>query len=650
MRYVFGFIVVYRTLCFASKLFNPPLYLSASTTGLKDVSQYFNWSSLKPLENLAWQPCYTDHQQNSTNSSIQQRFECARLVLPLDWQNISDQHRITLALIRLPSPVPSTDPRYGGSLLVNSGGSGSSGIDFLLEAGPYLQERLSLATNQTEATPLLYDLIAYDPRGVPRSTPNAHCFTGDRAAKVWDDQVWVAQGFSPANVSAGLSIAASSALGYMCEQGEFAGFDDGTNIRQYMSATYIARDMLEVIRKLENNTSSTEPASESDIQLLVNQQHLLSASTAVGRTEKPKLNYLGFSSGTFIGNVFASLYPEHVGKMILDGNVDPDDWLRPWLGTMLDDTEEIWHVLFTECAKSSNCALKEAAEDSATLIRARVNVLLEYIRHNPIWTVIDSEPQLITRADLVRGLWAALFAPYELFSPMAANLATLLSALNSTAGRMAPGIRPVLLPYSIPFYSSTSQSLCDDTSTSSTFESWKYNDDIRAATHCGDRASLANTTRIEVEIYLALLQKKDPWIGLLMAEPNVRCLGWPESLRPKWRYTGPFGFELDSLKRAPSSSQVNHRDKRAFSGEILFVNNRFDPASPLHNALNMAKRYPHSKILEVNSSGHCALAGPSSCAWSVVREFLRKSDGPRDHGWDEPKKLVCGVDQGIFSP
>ncbi|TEY82587.1 hypothetical protein BOTCAL_0028g00080 [Botryotinia calthae] len=69
------------------------------------------------LAELSFCPCYRS-------------FECACLEVPLDWNNSSTDSRcVAVALIKLPSDVHASGPRYGGSVIINPGGPGGSGIN-----------------------------------------------------------------------------------------------------------------------------------------------------------------------------------------------------------------------------------------------------------------------------------------------------------------------------------------------------------------------------------------------------------------------------------------------------------------------------------------------------------------------------------------
>src|SRR5829696_3199073 len=89
-------------------------------------------------------------------------FQCATAVVPLDHDKPKGK-QITLALARLPASDPS---RKIGSLFLNPGGPGGSGVDFLFGAGPFLY------SDEVRAR---FDLVGFDPRGIIRSTP-LRCF------------------------------------------------------------------------------------------------------------------------------------------------------------------------------------------------------------------------------------------------------------------------------------------------------------------------------------------------------------------------------------------------------------------------------------------------------------------------------------------
>ena len=85
-------------------------------------------------------------------------FQCATAVVPLDYDKPKGR-QIILALARLPASDPG---RKIGSLFLNPGGPGGSGVDFLFGAGPFLY------SDEVRAR---FDLVGFDPRGIIRSTP-----------------------------------------------------------------------------------------------------------------------------------------------------------------------------------------------------------------------------------------------------------------------------------------------------------------------------------------------------------------------------------------------------------------------------------------------------------------------------------------------
>jgi hypothetical protein len=106
-----------------------------------DVS--FDWSSITPSKGLVYQDCYSYKLQfheadNYGPRKLDGRYQCARLLVPLDWQNTSNPNEVAIALIKRPAKVlsggqngfrsgadaRSLSVRYGGAVIVNPGGPG----------------------------------------------------------------------------------------------------------------------------------------------------------------------------------------------------------------------------------------------------------------------------------------------------------------------------------------------------------------------------------------------------------------------------------------------------------------------------------------------------------------------------------------------
>jgi pimeloyl-ACP methyl ester carboxylesterase len=194
-------------------------------------------------------------------------FECGTVQVPLDYDSPNGT-TISLALVRLPA----SDPAHRiGSLFLNPGGPGGSGVDYTVFAGP------SLYTPEVRAK---FDLVGFDPRGTNRSTA-LRCFGTD---KQWAP--YFTPFAFPSNASEEQTwITADLYLDSNCAQ-------RGGRIADHMATADVARD-LDVLRQ------------------------------AVGDA---KLNYAGVSYGTFLGQTYANMFPNNIRAMIIDGVLDPIAW------------------------------------------------------------------------------------------------------------------------------------------------------------------------------------------------------------------------------------------------------------------------------------------------------------------------------------
>ena len=188
--------------------------------------------------------------------------QCASLQVPLNYADPGGR-KITLALSMLPATAPRA--KQQGVMLVNPGGPGGSGRSLALEVGQGLSPQVAST----------YDIVGFDPRGVGASSPSLSCepnfFSGVRPDYI------------PANASAEqvlINRAKDYAAG--CEQryGWFLPYETTQNS---------ARD-LDQIRQ------------------------------AFGVQQ---VTYYAFSYGTYLGQVFGTMFPSHVRRMVLDSTVDP---------------------------------------------------------------------------------------------------------------------------------------------------------------------------------------------------------------------------------------------------------------------------------------------------------------------------------------
>jgi autophagy-related protein 17 len=289
-------MVAFSLLAEAASAFLLPRQTSDST---------FAWATITPSEDLQYHDCYGT-------------YKCARLQVPLDWSQTNSSTQAAIAILTLPATVPENDPSFGGTILINPGGPGNSGVEFLLA----MSNRLRAIFDGEKH----FELLAFDPRGVAMSTPGADCYH-ERFNRVADTLQNMDAAMPPVALSdLGLQLRYSAAEGLSQLCAETA---PGTHsIFSHMSTASVARDMLEIIDRVDE----------------LRRTKLNRASSGQAGHEKPRLQFYGISYGSMLGNTFASMFPSRVGRMVIDGIVDPEDYLS---GVSHD----------TKCSRSKRLAL-----------------------------------------------------------------------------------------------------------------------------------------------------------------------------------------------------------------------------------------------------------------------------------------------------
>lgn len=200
------------------------------------------------------------YEQELSWSGCGKGFECARLTVPLDY-DAPEGDQIKISVIRLRA----TGDRIG-SILVNPGGPGASGID-------YARSAESILSKDVRAR---FDVVGFDPRGVGESHA-VRCLTGPQLD-------------------------------------EFVGLDatpdDAGEIRQLEEgARGFAEACAKRSEKLLPHIGTADAARDMDVLREV--------------LGDKGLTYLGKSYGTHLGAMYADLFPDKVRALVLDGAVDP---------------------------------------------------------------------------------------------------------------------------------------------------------------------------------------------------------------------------------------------------------------------------------------------------------------------------------------
>ncbi|UZN02356.1 alpha/beta fold hydrolase [Cellulomonas sp. S1-8] len=194
--------------------------------------------------------------------------ECGTVDLPLDYDH-PRRGTTRVALLR----IPATDPQARiGTLFLNPGGPGGSGVDMAADAPAFLPPEV-LAR---------FDVVGFDPRGVGYSA-SIRCFADAQAQSDALGGMFVAFPTTEEETSAYLTSA--DALGRACST-------TGAPLSASMSTAEVARD-LDVLRRAAGDE---------------------------------RLSYLGFSYGSVLGQVYANLFPDRFRALAIDGVVDPWAW------------------------------------------------------------------------------------------------------------------------------------------------------------------------------------------------------------------------------------------------------------------------------------------------------------------------------------
>jgi pimeloyl-ACP methyl ester carboxylesterase len=453
-------------------------------------------------QTLEWTDCHEDMQ-------------CATATAPLNWDDPTGD-TIELALVR----HQATSSKKLGSLFVNPGGPGASGVNLVVDSLDYA------VSGDVQKH---YDVIGFDPRGVGASTP------------------------------------------VVC-------FDDATQLDEYLFGT------LDAERGSPEWFAEREAASEEFAQACLERTgdllaHVDTVSAAhdldmlratVGDRQ---LNYLGYSYGTLLGAIYAENFPGNVGRMVLDGALDPSSTSADVILTQSIGFENALRAYLADCLAGSECPFSGSVDSAMS----QVGALLASLEAEPL-TASDG------RALGADSMLTAIIAP--LYDKNA------WSFLSDVFAGVNDGDADTAYSSVDWYYSRNEDGSYADNSTESFL-----------AINCLDYPVKNDPAQWAADA--KVMQAQAPVIGPYLAYGDQLCSQWP------------FPAVLTPKKVTAKGA-----------GDVLVVGTTGDPATPYRWAQNLAAQLEGGHLVTYQGEGHTAYNKSNACVNNAVDGFLLRGKVP----------------------
>ena len=311
-----------------------PATASASATIPAGLENFYN-------QKVSWYAC-AKKGMGEAKSGEKTDFTCAKVKVPLDYNNPGGE-TIEIAMKKRAASGDSV-----GSLFINPGGPGGSGIELVESAGSYFSKNLVGS----------YDVVGFDPRGVGASTA-IDCLTD---AELDAER---AGANDPATPSASATVERAQQMNSACESKTST-----PGLLDHIDTISAARD-LDILRAVDG---------------------------------QQVLTYLGFSYGTYLGATYAELFPGNTGRLVLDGAVDPSLSAQELALGQAKGFEASLRAYVQDCQSSrKGCPLSGDVDSGVSQIRE----FLESTKTEPIPTSDDKRP--LTHDLALSGILGAMY-------------------------------------------------------------------------------------------------------------------------------------------------------------------------------------------------------------------------------------------------
>ncbi|SEF54148.1 alpha/beta hydrolase fold [Nonomuraea solani] len=437
--------------------------------------------------------------------------ECATVRVPLDYRAPMGQS-IKIALNRIKAKV-SRDANHLGTLLINPGGPGSPGRDLT----EYVATQLPVDVSER------YDIVGFDPRGVGGSEPAVRCVDPAAYYKAPRPDA-VPHGKAHEKVLLARAAEYAGRCGHLWSW-----------LLPHLTTENTARDMDRV-------------------------------RAALG---EEKISYLGYSYGTYLGAVYATLFPNRVKRLIMDSTVDPSGvWYESNLKQ--DRAFERRHRQFLAWTAKHNSVYKLGAGTKQTSFA--YYAMRDRLRARPAGGIVgpselDDTFTVAGYSDKVWPLFAQAWSSYV--------------RQGDTKGL-------------IEIYDKHGKQDAKDENGYAVY----------LGVQCRDARWPRNWDRWRTD--MDAMHRRAPFLTWPNAWFNAPCAFWPVK--------GGKPVEVQGSKKLPP---------------VLILQSRDDAATPYKGAMEMAKRFPTSRMVVESGGNHGISLGGNACVDGHLAAYLRDGSLPK---------------------
>ena len=484
----------------------------------------------------------TETSDSSEEETDNASFSCAVITVPLDYANPKGE-TISIAMKKRAA----TGGHSQGALFINPGGPGDSGVSFAERAGNAFSPDLLSA----------YDIIGFDPRGVGSSTAITCSSDDDSSGSTAEPS---------ASGEASSSASSASSAGSTASATASAGTtSSGDSYEEWAESTRQSFQEL-----TEQCASNTEPAALLDHVDTVSAARDLDILRALAGQEK--LNYLGFSYGTYLASVYAETFPGNTGRMVLDGAIDPSLSLAEQGLGQAKGFEQALRTYVDYCQASAGCPLSGGTDAGVQQVRD----LITSANSTPLST--GDPNRTVTGSDIVTALSEYLYTTEQNWEPL--NKA-LDQAINHRDGSA--------------FAATEEQDAASKDDSGGAFQ----------AVTCLDYPVEGDKTTWAAQYEEA--KRVAPIFGNTSVGMDLVC--------SVWGHNGT---------RKPTQIHAHG------AAPILVVGTTGDPATPYAWSKSLAEQLDSGQLLTWEGNGHTAYGGDASCVNDAVDTYLISGTMPKE--------------------